>query len=62
VAHPGRFGQTFQLISETGLNGKDFGPVPQFVRALHELSSVSGVDDSRVAVATGGGGAGSISL
>jgi hypothetical protein len=62
VAHPGRFGQTFQLISEIGLNGKDFGPAPQFVRALDRLPAVSGVDDSRIAVATGGGGAGSISL
>ena len=62
VAHPGRFGQTFQLISEIGLNGKDFGPAPPFVRALDRLPSVSGVDDSRVAVATGGSGAGSISL
>ena len=62
VAHPARFGQTFQLISEIGVNGKDFGPAAQFVRALHRLPSVSGVDDSRVAVATSGGGAGSISL
>ncbi len=62
VAHPGRFGQTFQLISEIGLNGKDFGPAPQFVRALDRLPAVSGVDDSRIAVAIGGGGAGSISL
>jgi hypothetical protein len=62
VAHPGRFGQTFQLISEVGLNGKDFGPAPQFVRALDGLPAVTGVDDSRVAVATGGGDTGSISL
>jgi ABC-type lipoprotein release transport system permease subunit len=62
VADPGRFGQTFQLISEIGLNGKDFGPAPQLVRALDRLPAVSGVDDSRIAVATGGGGAGSISL
>src|SRR5258707_1136125 len=25
VAHPERFGQTFQVMSETGLNGTDFG-------------------------------------
>ena len=62
VAHPGRFGQTFQLISEIGLNGKDLGPAGPFVRALDGLPAVTGVDDSRVAVATGGGGAGSISL
>jgi hypothetical protein len=62
VAHPARFGQTFQLISEIGVNGKDFGPASPFVRTLDRLPSVSGVDDSRVAVATGGGGAGSISL
>jgi hypothetical protein len=62
VAHPGRFGQTFQLISEIGVNGKDLGPAPQFVRALNRLPAVAGVDDSRVAVATGGGGAGSITL
>ena len=62
VAHPGRFGQTFQLISEIGLNGKDLGPAGPFVRALDRLPAVTGVDDSRVAVATGGGGAGSISL
>ena len=62
VAHPARFGQTFQLISEVGLNGKDFGPAPQFVRALDRLPSVRGADDSRVAVATGRRGTGSITL
>jgi len=50
------------VVSEIGLNGKDLGPASQFVRVLQRLPAVSGVDDSRVAVATGAGGAGSISL
>ena len=62
MAHPGRFGQTFQLISETGVNGTDFGPVQPLVRALDRLPAVTGVDDSRVAVATSANDAGSISL
>ncbi len=59
---PERFGQTFQLTAFIGLNGQDFGPAKALTKALDDNTSVSGVDDSRTAVATGPGGDGSVSL
>lgn len=62
AGHPERFGQTFQLTAFTGFNGHDFGPSGAIAAALDKNTSVTGVDDSRTAVATGPGGVGSVSL
>lgn len=62
VAHPERFGQTFQLVATTGFNGTDFGPTAKVIAGLDRLSTVTGVDNSRVAVATGPRDLGSVTL
>ena len=62
VAHPERFGQTFQLVATTGFNGTDFGPTAKVIAGLDRLATVTGVDDSRVAVATGPRDLGSVTL
>lgn len=60
--HPERFGQTFQLSAFVGINGHDFGPVARLRAAIASSGDVTGVDDARIAVATGPGDADSISL
>jgi hypothetical protein len=60
--HPERFGQTYQLTAFVGFNGQDFGPSKPLTSALEKNASVTGVDDSRTAVATGPHGVGSVSL
>ena len=62
VAHPQRFGQTFQLVTTTGFNGTDLGPSAKVIAGLDRLPAVTGVDDSRVAVATGPRDLGSVTL
>ena len=62
VAHPQRFGQTFQLVATTGFNGTDLGPTAKVIAGLDRLPAVTGVDDSRVAVATGPRDLGSVTL
>jgi ABC-type lipoprotein release transport system permease subunit len=62
VAHPQRFGQTFQLITTTGFNSTDLGPSAKVIAGLDRLPAVTGVDDSRVAVATGPRDLGSVTL
>jgi ABC-type lipoprotein release transport system permease subunit len=62
AAHPERFGQTFQLAAFAGINGHDFGPVDKVRQAIEDSPEAAGVDDARVAVATGPGAASSISL
>ncbi len=62
VAHPQRFGQTFQLVATTGFDGTDLGPSAKVIAGLDRLPTVTGVDDSRVAVATGPRDLGSVTL
>ena len=62
VAHPERWGQTYQLVAETGRNGEDWSPTATLTAALGRLPDVTGVDDSRVAVATAAGGRDSVTL
>ena len=54
AANPARFGQTFQLESFFGLNGQDFGPVDQVLRAVAADPDVTGVDDARIGGAQSG--------
>jgi hypothetical protein len=53
ASHPERFGQTFQLSAFVGIGGQDFGPTDKLVAALRANDDVQGVDDARIAVATG---------
>ncbi len=62
ASNPARFGQTYQLTAFLGLNGQDFGPDAPLDKALQANPSVTGVNDSRTAVATGPHGVGSVSL
>ena len=62
VKHPERFGQTFQLVAETGRNGHDVSPAPTLISALDKSSQVTGVNDARVAVATADQGRSSITF
>jgi hypothetical protein len=54
AANPARFGQTFQLNTFLGLNGHDFGPVSQVLRAVAADPDVTGVDDARIGGAQSG--------
>ncbi|HEX5291486.1 MAG TPA: FtsX-like permease family protein [Streptosporangiaceae bacterium] len=54
AANPARFGQTFQLEAFFGLNGQDFGPVDQVLRAVAADPDVTGVDDARIGGAQSG--------
>jgi cell division protein FtsX len=50
--HPQRFGQTFQLGAFLGLNNRDFSAVDPLISFLLAQPEVTGVVDSRTAVAT----------
>ena len=54
AANPARFGQTNQLEKFLGLNGRDFAPVGQELRAVARDHDVIGVNDARIAVAYSG--------
>jgi hypothetical protein len=54
AANPARFGQTWQLGAFLGLNGQDFGPAGQVLRAVAADRDVTGVDDMRVGGAQSG--------
>ena len=54
TANPARFGQTWQLGAFVGINGQDFGPVRQVLRAVAANPDVTGVDDARVGSAQSG--------
>lgn len=54
AANPARFGQTWQLTTFLGLNGQDFGPTSQVLRAVAADRDVIGVDDARIAGAQSG--------
>jgi len=62
ASHPERFGQTFQLSTFIGIDGEDFGPTNKLLAALHGNDDVQGVDDARVAVATGPNSNSSVTL
>jgi ABC-type lipoprotein release transport system permease subunit len=62
ASHPERFGQTYQVGSFVGINGKDFGPADRLISALRANPDVAGVDDARTAVATRTGGDETVSL
>ncbi len=51
AANPARFGQTFQVGSYFGVNGKDFGPAAPALAVAAGDADVIGVNDMRVAVA-----------
>jgi hypothetical protein len=54
AANPARFGQTWQLVTEFGLNGHDFGPARAVLRRVAADPDVTGVFDTRVAGAQSG--------
>jgi FtsX-like permease family len=54
AANPARFGQTDQLETFTGENGHDFVPVARLMRAVAASHDVTGINDSRSAVAQSG--------
>jgi len=54
AANPVRFGQTWQLATFLGLNGRDFGPASQVLRAVAADRDVIGVEDARIAGAQSG--------
>jgi hypothetical protein len=58
AANPARFGQTWQLATFLGLNGHDFGPASQVLRAVAADPDVIGVDDARI----GGAQSGQVSI
>ncbi|HZC74014.1 MAG TPA: FtsX-like permease family protein [Jatrophihabitans sp.] len=62
ASHPERFGQTYQIGTFAGLNGKDFGPVDVALTTLRKDPLVAGVDDARTAVATASGSDDTVSL
>ena len=62
ASHPERFGQTFQVSAFLGLNGQDYGPADKLLAALRANTDVQGVDDARIAVATGPGSNSSVTL
>jgi hypothetical protein len=55
IAHPERFGITWQLDTFYGLNGQDFGPAAQVTRAVAARPDVAGFLDSRVGGAQSSG-------
>ncbi len=54
AANPARFGQTWQLGTFLGINGRDFGPAARVLRAVAADRDVIGVDDARIAGAQAG--------
>ncbi|MDT4919471.1 MAG: putative transport system permease protein [Pseudonocardiales bacterium] len=60
--HPERFGQTFELDAFLGINNQNAGPVERFVDYLLVQPEVTGLVDSRTAVATAPGGRDTVSL
>jgi FtsX-like permease family len=60
--HPERFGQTFQLGAFFGINNRDFGPAHPVTSVLLDQPEVTGLVDSRTAVATAQGGNDTVSL
>ncbi|MDQ2749299.1 MAG: FtsX-like permease family protein [Actinomycetota bacterium] len=62
IHHPERFGQTYQLNAFLGDNGQDVAPPEKLFTALRADRDVIGVDDARIAVATGADGDSSVTL
>jgi hypothetical protein len=60
--HPERFGQTFEVGAFLGINGDDFGPADPMISFLLAQPEVTGVVNSRTAVATASGGRDTVSL
>jgi FtsX-like permease family len=58
AANPARFGQTWQLGTFLGLNGRDFGPASRVLSAVATDRDVTGVDDARI----GGAQSGQVSI
>ena len=54
AANPARFGQTWQLGTFLGLNGRDVGPASRVLRAVAADRDVIGVEDARIAGAQSG--------
>jgi FtsX-like permease family protein len=54
TANPARFGQTWQLGTFLGLNGRDAGPASRVLRAVAADRDVIGVEDARIAGAQSG--------
>jgi hypothetical protein len=62
ASNPERFGQTFQAAAYVGVNGHDFGPAAALTSTISRSDLVTGVADTRNAVATGGSGKASVPL
>ncbi|HJQ43887.1 MAG TPA: ABC transporter permease, partial [Jatrophihabitantaceae bacterium] len=60
--HPERFGQTFALNAFAGFNDQDFAPSGKIATALLAQPQVTGLDDSRTAVASDPSGRATVSL
>jgi hypothetical protein len=62
ASHPERFGQTFQDGAFMGINGQDFGPADKVTATLADQPEVTGLDNSRTAVATAPNGRDAVAL
>lgn len=62
VDNPARFGQTDQLASYLGTNDQDYVPAAAIAAAVTADPDVTGVNDTRLSIATGTGANGSVSL
>ena len=62
ASNPERFGVTYQLAAYLGYNNHSFGSFDHLRTVLKANPKVTGVDDSRQAVATGPKGDGSVAL
>ena len=61
-SHPERYGQTFQVGAFLGINGQDSGPSDKINAQLVQQPEVTGVDDSRTAVANAANGRDDVAL
>jgi hypothetical protein len=62
AGNPRRFGQTHQLETFVGADGRDFFSSPEALAAVAGVSGVAGVNDTRFAVAQAPGGGRPVSL
>lgn len=62
IAHPARFGQTYDLTAFLGANGEDFVPAGKIIPAVTSNRDIVAVNDARQSIATSPGHAGTFVL
>ncbi|MDT4926170.1 MAG: putative transport system permease protein [Pseudonocardiales bacterium] len=62
IANPARFGQTNQLTSYLGTNDEDYVPAAKISAAVAANPDVTGVNDTRLSIASGADARGTVSL